>query len=57
MDVKMTFLYGELDENILMKQPEGFEVKGREGHVCLLQRLLYGLKQSPKQWNKSLISL
>ncbi|RZB80703.1 Retrovirus-related Pol polyprotein from transposon TNT 1-94 [Glycine soja] len=27
MDVKTTFLYGKLDEVILMKQPEGFEVK------------------------------
>ena len=48
MDVKTAFLYGELDEKILMKQPEGFEVKGKEGQVCLLQRSLYGLKQSPR---------
>ena len=48
MDVKTEFLYGNLKEKILMKQPEGFEEKGREKHVCLLQRSLYGLKQSPR---------
>ena len=31
LDVKTTFLYGELDEKILIKQPEGFEIKGKEG--------------------------
>ena len=52
MDVKTAFLYGELEETIFMKQPEGFEVKGKEEQVCLLQRSLYGLKQSPRKWNK-----
>ena len=49
MDVKTTFLYGELEETILMRQPEGFEVKGKEDQVCLLQRSLYRLKQFPRQ--------
>ena len=31
LDGKTTFLYGELDEKILIKQPEGFEIKGKEG--------------------------
>ena len=48
MNVKTTFLYGELDVKILMKQPEGFEVRGKKGQGCLLQRSLYGLKQSPR---------
>ena len=52
MDVKIAFLYGELEETIFVKQHDGFEVKGKEGQVCLLQRSLYRLKQSPKQWNK-----
>jgi hypothetical protein len=29
MDVKTTFLHGDLEEEIYMKQPEGFVVKGR----------------------------
>ena len=45
MDVKTTFLHGELDETIYMRQPKGFEVKEKGGElVCLLQKLLYGLK-------------
>lgn len=52
MDVKTAFLYGELEEEILMKQPEGFVIRAEENLVCLLQKSLYGLKQSPRQWNK-----
>ena len=29
MDVKTTFLHGDLEEEIYMKQPEGFIVKGK----------------------------
>src|ERR1051325_8910521 len=52
MDVKTTFLYGDLDETILMRQPEGYVEKGKEDYVCKLNRSLYGLKQSPRQWNR-----
>eukprot|EP00253_Pinus_taeda_P014285 PITA_14285 len=30
MDVKITFLHGDLEEEIYMKQPEGFAVKGKK---------------------------
>ena len=33
-----------------MKQPEGFLVKGKEGHVLRLKKALYGLKQAPRAW-------
>jgi hypothetical protein len=52
MDVKTTFLNGELDEEIYMQQPEGFVVKGQENKVCRLIKSLYGLKQVPKQWHE-----
>ena len=47
--VKTTFLHGELEEQIYMHQPKGFIISGKEYHVCLLKKCLYGLKQSPRQ--------
>ncbi|KAH9679843.1 hypothetical protein KPL71_026299 [Citrus sinensis] len=54
MDVKTAFLHRNLEEQLLMKQPEGFEHKGKEDHVCLLHKSLYGLKQSPRQWYRKI---
>ncbi|CAA7042916.1 unnamed protein product [Microthlaspi erraticum] len=51
MDVKTAFLHGFLDETIYMEQPEGYVDERYPEKVCLLQRSLYGLKQSPRQWN------
>uniref|UniRef100_A0A5S6Q7L0 Integrase catalytic domain-containing protein n=1 Tax=Trichuris muris TaxID=70415 RepID=A0A5S6Q7L0_TRIMR len=48
-NVKTAFLYGSLEEEIYMKQPEGFD--DGSGRVCKLQRSLYGLKQAPRCWN------
>jgi transposase InsO family protein len=53
-DVKTAFLYGELEEEIYMRQPKGYEEKGKEDHIALLQKGLYGLKQGGRQWNKKL---
>ena len=52
MDVRTTFLYGELEEEIYMEQPDGFVVPGEENKVCRLIKSLYGLKQAPKQWHE-----
>ncbi|GJT27717.1 retrotransposon protein, putative, ty1-copia subclass [Tanacetum coccineum] len=51
LDMKMTFLHGNLDETIYMRQPPGFE-EGTGNKACLLKKSLYGLKQSPRQWYK-----
>src|SRR5216683_6141753 len=54
LDVKTAFLYGELDEELYMEQPEGFKVKGQEGKVLRLKRAIYGLKQAALAWWKAL---
>ena len=51
LEVKTAFLHGELKEEVFMRQPEGFEVKGSEDKVYKLNKELYGLKQAPKVWN------
>ena len=50
LDVKSAFLNWEIKEVIHVKQPEGFLVKGKEGHVLRLKKALYGLKQAPRAW-------
>ena len=50
MDVKTTFLNGEIEEEFYIEQSEGFEVHEKETHVCRLKKALYGLKQAPRAW-------
>ena len=52
MDVVTAFLNGKLDEEIYMQQPKGYIRFGEEHLVCKLKKSLYGLKQSPRCWNK-----
>lgn len=47
LDVPQAFTKAELEEEVHMEMPPGFEVPGM---VCKLQRSLYGLKQSPRNW-------
>ena len=54
MDMKTAFLNGQLDEDIYMAQPDGFTNMANPDYVCKLQRSLYGLKQSPRMWNKTI---
>ncbi len=56
MDVKTAYLNAPLDCDIYMEQPEGYEVKSStEGKlVYKLEKSLYGLKQSERNWNGTL---
>ena len=49
MDVKTTFLNGDLEEDVYMKQPEGFSCSDGEHLVCKLKKSIYGLKQASCQ--------
>ena len=50
LDVKSTFLHGELNEAVFVEQPQGYEKKGEEYKVYKLKKALYGLKQAPRAW-------
>jgi hypothetical protein len=59
MDVHNRFptTYAEMEEEIYVKQPEGFRIQGKGGAelVCnKLEKSLYGTKQAPRNWNKKL---
>jgi hypothetical protein len=54
MDVKTTFLNGELAEEVYMQQPEGFVTAGEELKVLRLRRALYGLRQALRAWYEKL---
>lgn len=42
-------MYGELEEDIFMHPPEGYNYGNK---ICKLKKALYGLKQAPMTWNK-----
>jgi hypothetical protein len=50
MDVKSTFLNGELEEEVYIEQPKGFQLSKNEVYVFILKKALYGLKRAPKSW-------
>ena len=58
MDVTTAFLHGDIDAEIYMKQPPGFEDAKKADYVWKLHKSIYGLKQSPLCWyNKMLTAL
>ncbi|GJX03625.1 retrovirus-related pol polyprotein from transposon TNT 1-94 [Tanacetum coccineum] len=56
MDVKTSFLNGELKEDVYVSQPEGFVDQDNPYHVYKLKKALYGLKQAPRTWYNMLSS-
>eukprot|EP00253_Pinus_taeda_P025500 PITA_25500 len=50
MDIKSTFLNGELKEEVYMEQPEGFNLSEGKYFSCKLKKELFGWKQSPRAW-------
>nr|GEX58340.1 retrovirus-related Pol polyprotein from transposon TNT 1-94 [Tanacetum cinerariifolium] len=54
MDVKTTFLYGPLKEEVYVNKPDGFVDPYHPDKVYPLKKELYGLKQAPKAWSDEL---
>jgi hypothetical protein len=50
MDVKSTFLNKNLEEEVYIEQPEGFQLTKKGDYVCKAKKSLYGLKQAPRAW-------
>ncbi|GJW67393.1 retrovirus-related pol polyprotein from transposon TNT 1-94 [Tanacetum coccineum] len=50
IDVKTTFLYGPLKEEVYVNQPDGFVDPYHPDKVYRLKKALYGLKQAPRVW-------
>ncbi|GJS84570.1 uncharacterized mitochondrial protein-like protein [Tanacetum coccineum] len=54
MDVKSTFIYGKIEEEVYVCQPPGFEDPDFPDRVYKVEKALYGLHQAPIAWNETL---
>ena len=54
VEVSNTYLNGNMDCDIYMKQPEGFAEGNPKDLVCLLKKSLYGTKQGGNRWNRKM---
>ena len=57
MDVKTAFLNGDIDTELYVEQPKGYEHKDDENDkelVCKLKKGLYGIKQAARLWNRQI---
>nr|GEV28677.1 hypothetical protein [Tanacetum cinerariifolium] len=50
MDVKSTFLYGTIDEEVYVLQPPGFQDPEFPDRVYKVEKAMYGLHQAPRAW-------
>lgn len=54
-DVKTTFLYGDLQEEIYLEQPESYIIEDKGNFVYKLHKSLYCLKKLPRCWNDKFV--
>ena len=50
MDVKTTFLNGDIEKEIYMDQLEGFSMEEKDHMVYKIKKSIYRLKQASRQW-------
>lgn len=56
LDIKNEFMHGDLQEEVFMKQPQGFVDASHPTYECKLIKSLYGLRQAPREWNSKFTS-
>ncbi|GKE48087.1 putative ribonuclease H-like domain-containing protein [Tanacetum coccineum] len=56
MDVKSAFLYGNIEEEVYVCQPPGFEDPDFPDRVYKEEKALYGLHQAPRAWYETLLT-
>ena len=54
IDIKGAYLNGKLEDDVYMRQPEGFIADGQQHLVCKLNKGIYGLRQSGHVWHRTL---
>ncbi|GJZ05655.1 putative ribonuclease H-like domain-containing protein [Tanacetum coccineum] len=54
MNVKITFLYGKIEEEVYVCQPLGFEDPEFPDRFYKVEKALYGLHQAPRVWYETL---
>ncbi|GJR05831.1 putative ribonuclease H-like domain-containing protein [Tanacetum coccineum] len=54
MDIKSAFLYGQIEEEVYVCQPLGFEDPNNPNKVYKVVKALYGLHQAPRAWYETL---
>ncbi|GKC17332.1 putative ribonuclease H-like domain-containing protein [Tanacetum coccineum] len=54
MDIKSAFLYGQIEEEVYVCQPPGFEDPDHPNKVYKVVKALYGLHQAPRAWYDTL---
>ena len=52
IDVNTAFLYADIEKPVYMDGPPGYECK--PGYCLKIQKCIYGLKQSPRDWHRLL---
>lgn len=53
MDVSNAFLHSDLNEEVYMQVPQGYDL-AEKGLVCRLKKSLYGLRQASRNWYSKL---
>lgn len=52
LDIETAYLNAPLNQEIYVKQLEGFEVAGKENQVYILSKVQYGLRQASRLWHR-----